>query len=946
MLGWHRIKASTLLLALVLFIHLLVAQAFAACGDMLNWQKADVNEDDLLIVVLRVNHRPLSTSIDLYPYKNTYLLPISQLGEYFDLPWEFQVEPRRFWSSYSKNSALSCNFNIDFSSSPNAKEVFWYSDDFDTYVDVNIIAELLEGAVELNFELLQINFTSSFDLLGITSNTSGMLPSLFSAIKPKEYPIIRDTYSLFTLPLVNYRSNLNYNATQKKVRHRTNVNAFFDLAYMSAEYRLGLTNNKQQNFLRFSKNFSMNTDEYSASGSIQNIDDKAIKYEFGDISIDGDELVSTSKQTLGFNAFSYSQNQRRNFSNTRIEETVLPGWRGLLFRNGQFIAEAESTDSNQIIFEDVSTFFGTNAFEIRLFGPEGQEEIRKQVVNVGRQQLRAGEFDFRVYAADAKRRLLDGYLENGKSGKQFAASGNLGLSTSTVMNVDLQRIETDNGHYQDYASIGLDANFGSNLLRIRHAQQMTKGNAFFVGLDSKINKHLQTRIEHVALNNFSSDKYTEERQLKSETKANATARIPLDKQINVNFAYLERRFNDGKSNRNISTTFSHNFMGSTLSNTIAYSDTQNQNSLSHRAFWSHGLRDWRFRHSLAWQPFDKNKIESFNTNIRWPQTLRAFNETKFSYRANRPAKYELSHQTNWRNDRINLQFGGSIDNKGHWSLKFGITGDLFYNKNKHRLDLSRPKGSKTAELDAFAFIDWNRDGKFDDGDESLPNVSFSGSSTWKKTRTTNTGQAQLFTSTRYQTIEIDENSLFDPFVTPTVDGYIVATHAGGINQVAFPVVTVNDVEGLVGITRENESRGLGGLTIKLLAIGGGDYYTTKSENDGFFFFSKIPPGKYIMSFDDAFLDSRNLAMPNEAIVVEASEEGDIVSIDLIEFYDKNAANKQKADETAKEANRYEGLQKLAYLSVKPLVKERLDGVFASKPKINSSDGLYVSNHLL
>ncbi len=908
-----------------------VSQAIAHCDTPYHWQKAEANEDDIDIVVLRINNYTVSESIDLYPFKQTHLIPISQLGGIFDLPWQVQIEPARFWSEYRDHDAL-CDFDIHFKQSDNSETRYWYADDFDTYIDVRMIAELLDGTQALNYQLLQLNFTSKDKTIGAKNSTNTKTPNDYFYRAPEVYPIVTDRYQLFSIPLINFRTNVNYNDQTKNLKHRSNLNAFFDFAYTSAEYRLGLSNENESNFLKFSKNFDMNINHINDYRSIHSIQDKAIKYEIGDVVSEGDELVGRSTEMLGVNMFSHSQNHRRSFSSIRIEETILPGWRGLLFRNGQFIAEAESGDNNLLVFSDVQTFFGSNRFEIRLFGPEGQEETRHQVISVGQQQLSPGEFDFRLLAGDATRRLLDGYVGKGDFSKQYMASASVGVTTNSILSVDLQRFESATTTNTDYVTLGMDVNIGENILRMKHANQIEGGHANLFSLHSKVSNSLQTRLRHVYLDDFESQKYrnTETRSLKRETSVNINKRLALSKPLNVSLNFSERRFTDASSSTNLSVKASHNFRSSTFSNTFTQTKNTNNERITHDAFLSHSIGNWRLSHSLKWQPFHNGKIESYNANIRWPQTLKTFGNSTLKYQRSKDARLDFSHRVNFRTDFMNIQLGGSVNNNGDWTAQLSISGDLFYNKPKRRLNMSRPKGSETAEINAFAFIDTNRDGIFNNNDETLPEVSFLGRSSWKNQTTADNGQAQLFSSQRYQKVEIDKNSLFDPFISPINDAFIVNTHAGGGNQVAFPMIVVNDIEGTVVVSNGEESRGFAGAIVTLLSLGSGDYFQSKTENDGFFFFTKIPPGRYKLKLDRQRISNANLTMPTDEIIVVAPEEGDIVTLDEIELLSKVHREANYMQFVSNYADTYSGIQRTAFLSL----KSHLDNIIRSIKKEN------------
>ncbi|MFC3121418.1 hypothetical protein [Agaribacter flavus] len=907
-------------LTIFLFVY---APLTNACQTQFNWQKVKVNEDDVLFMVVRVNNRPVLDSVDVYAVNDTHLVAISQLPEGFNLPWRLSFEPYQLWSEYDETSPLSCDFVVDFTTRQETETAYWYADDFDIYVDIKVIAKLLEGIATTNYEVMQLNFTSSYERFGLRDRNQSVANE--RSYTPLEtMPLVADEYQLFTLPRLNYRLDARRQDKKSSIAHSAHLNAYFDLAYMAADYRLSNTKTDTRQFLRLSKNFLIDDSFTDYKQSLETINDRSIKYEFGDISLQGDELVSTSLQGLGFNTFSFSQNKRRNFSTIRIEETVLPGWQARLFRNGEFLEEAESNDNNQVVFLNVPTFFGRNEFEISLLGPEGQEETRTQIVNVGQEQLPAGSFDFRVYAADAAQRLLDGKILD-KNERQIGVSGLVGIGHNTTLSTDFQRIEQDSG-FVDYGTLGLDMRIGDHAIRVRHANQFSGGYANFFGINSRISKNISANVQHTSLHNFTSNKFRKTIDFTQETKARLSVKLGDKKPFTTNANLSRKQRKDGSRQVSAALGVSQNHHGNTYSTKLSYSENKGTKEVVHDIFVSQRLGNTQISHSLLWQPFDRIGIDSYQANIRWPNKLRSFQQTHFSYRANNAEKFTLRHQASWRHKLFNLKVGASIDSGGHWNVNMGISGDLYYNKPKRRLQLSRPRGATAASIDAFAYLDRNRDGHFNNDDEALAEVGFEGSHNWAEKLTEKNGRVQLFTHNRYQEIGVDESSLHDPFTVPAKKPVLVATHEGGAAKVAFPVVSANDIEGAIIQEKQGESRGLAGLTVKLLEINGSNHYTSMTEVDGFFFFTKVPPGKYLLQLDENKLNDFKLAKPENPIYVVAPEEGDIVSIDDIVLIGKKEQNIEALSRLKAESAPYNDLQKLAFLALKPAIQRSLDAI--------------------
>ncbi|HEU0310285.1 MAG TPA: carboxypeptidase regulatory-like domain-containing protein, partial [Sphingomicrobium sp.] len=79
------------------------------------------------------------------------------------------------------------------------------------------------------------------------------------------------------------------------------------------------------------------------------------------------------------------------FDRTRFEGDLPAGWDAELYRNGELLAFSRSNGAQRYVFEDVPLLYGDNRFEIITYGPQGQTRSRLEYLNVGEQQVPAGQ---------------------------------------------------------------------------------------------------------------------------------------------------------------------------------------------------------------------------------------------------------------------------------------------------------------------------------------------------------------------------------------------------------------------------------------------------------------------------------------------------------------------------------------------------------------------------
>jgi hypothetical protein len=863
--------------------------AFAKdCENVKGWRVASLEEDALLISLLRVNGRSVSPSLDVFPYQNTYLVPLLALDDLFQLGWEIDTVLPSVSSKYESNENNLCEFSLEFQSEnvASGEIYYWAQDDFDVYIDIAFLPHILGGKIQYNFKLLQLNITTETVFPGLINKNGFDIPSFSARNEMLPDRVIGDKYHLLTLPTINYQVRGNYDSVTDETRLSGSVNSFFDIAKHSAELRVSGSDSDSKQFLKFSRNVDITGDNQALN---------YLRYEAGDIQLQSDELIYRSKQAFGVSVFNFDPKYSRSFSQVTIEEVILPGWRAQLFRNGQFIEETFTDGDNRVVFNQVDTFYGSNLFEIKLYGPEGQQEVREQTINIGSEQLSPGGLNYHFNVSDAGKRFIDSddtpalYDQNISGLVSYGVSSNVTLEASvhSLSGLDQQ---------QDYLSSALYMNFANSAVKTQLVKDLDAGNAFFAGVNSRFGSDLRANFTVRYFDDFVSDAYPDSFDLQAEAKLRLNGRLQWWEGVAWSSSITHRAFEERQDSNQISMSISKNLFGGTFSSSFDYDDARVDETFRNRIYWSKNIAGWQVSNSLEWLPADDLEIIRFNSNIRWPQKLNSYNESRIEYRPNLDDKFLLRHQFNWRQESFNLQFGSSITNGGEWTVNLGITGDIEYDPFNQKTSFYRPRGGSIANIHALAFLDNNRNSVFDDSDEALGDVIVKGNALWRESRTNSQGQIQLPTNVRNQAIHIDETSLSDPFMQPSDALVFVTTHRGGINTVALPVVTFNDIEGAIYRVKNDKSRGANGLEISIVDHLGTTVAKTVTEVDGYFFFTRVPPGQYSLQLEQDYLDQNRLSIANLPKSINAPNEGDSLRINDLLLVD--SADLEVSDDKA------------------------------------------------
>nr|WP_246239942.1 carboxypeptidase-like regulatory domain-containing protein [Pseudoalteromonas caenipelagi] len=126
-------------------------------------------------------------------------------------------------------------------------------------------------------------------------------------------------------------------------------------------------------------------------------------------------------------------------------------------------------------------------------------------------------------------------------------------------------------------------------------------------------------------------------------------------------------------------------------------------------------------------------------------------------------------------------------------------------------------------------------------------------------------------------IELDEQSINDPFLVPRNSGISITPRAGYVEYVDFPLVNASEVEGTIYAQR---GKVLPYAKVNLLDEDGKLVAQTESAFDGYYLFTGLKPGQYVAQVDEAQLQQKNLKA-TQTVMVELPNEGSVLSgVDL------------------------------------------------------------------
>ncbi|MCB4435377.1 carboxypeptidase-like regulatory domain-containing protein [Alteromonas sp. McT4-15] len=857
-------------LVLLLLLALTNSALAANCKLDEPFKRVTLDEDNFYIAVLRLNGRPVWDGLDVYNVDDHLLVPVSLLVDAMGLNWNIDIPTNNI---ASQGAESHCDFDIQFSStSTNSRDfLYWSKDDFDLYIDVNALPALLPVSYEFDDSLLVLSLTSNDIEFIDTTEPQLIVPTFYKKDTESIDRVIDDTYHFYTSPLFSYRVVAQDRNAQSE-RLSVNINAGFDLLKHETNFRMSRVRDTSQHFLRLTR---------TLEDTATLLSERGLTYELGDIQLIGDNVVTSPSQSLGFLVHNGDDKGRRNFSKTTIEEFVLPGWRVQLFRNGQFIDEKFSDDQNKVLFEDIDTFYGNNFFELKLYGPEGQQETRNQTVSVGQEQTQKGDIDFSFGVNDNNYRLLDGKVSESGLGKSVLAKVGVGLTDDTSISGTYQRLWL-NDTPLDYYTSAIDTQFKGSALHVSLTQQEQGGYATFVGWNGRINQDVVFNFSNRHLSDFVSQRYGENSLIENETTARINGQTELFGRLGWNANLSYRTFKRTDDNASLGLNINNNLLGGTFSGGVVLGKNTAE-PVTGRLYYSKQIEGWQVASAWDFVPSDGFNTDTFYVALRWPYLLSQHRETRLQYRASGTNNLEVQHQHNWTFDFVNVGLGGTLGEDGDWSINLTFTGNINYNPYSRAFNFDRAATPAAGRIDAFAFLDANRNNQFDSNEQPLEGVNFKGNSQWRNDYTNEEGKARIITSHNFQTLSIDSASLPDLYMIAADNNVEVLTHSGGVNQVNLPVHTISDVEGTLFLVSEQQSRGAPRVQLNIVDESGHNVATTYTESDGYFYVTQLPPGEYELEIDEGYLQRNALSVSSNSLSFIAPTEGDSIYLDDIKL---------------------------------------------------------------
>lgn len=860
-----------------IFIFLLMVSTFFVQGEEL--LKVDLVEDNILLLDARVQQHHVGSSIDAYVFNDRILIAIEPLFDGLKVKYKIINQQLKIWKD---SEEITFNLNSTPYKVKNTNVVsgkplgIWADDGYYEFIELALVEKIFGATIksDLTTQLIKIQTgkgtsDSQKNLQRIDDAEGYLFPiqklsilneqrksdrfsysSTNDSIK-KQTITINDQYRLFTPP--HGRVALAADFDDKKFNG--SVQIVSDLLYHSSNLTMSQSNNTD-----FEASLTLNRYKESPEDRILGLFDY---YSLGDVSGVSHSLTTSASAGVGMVFNRSPENFRRKNLETTLDEIAPPNWDAELFHNGRFISKTEVPGDGRLLYENVAIEYGRNIFEIKLYGPFGEEEVIYRTVSIKKNPLAKGQIAYSINALDKNHNVINdrnnydsfeitnyggsidyGVTDRWQIGASFASIDNerqlLSLKNNFSFNNFL--LENDLSFEQDAGYAQLTTVTGS----------LFEGDSYSLRVESAEN--FKSEVISAIYNDFS--QYT------------ASYSLPTDwMYTNFSAEYYKDKFVE---NRRIRNALSKNVAGLSLSHTLTYGELKNifnntENSSSNYLNGSLGMSGHFYGFNLSGRinydpaaddPILKSSSLTFRKKIQDPYNNNHYIEATYFPLDNKNYRWKLRHNVAWQSDDFQLTFSSGYDANDEWDLQFGIQFFLGYDYHHNSFIMDKSLSAGSATLDVHSYLDRHANGAPDVLDYNLPNVRFSGNPRWTDLKSGDDGRTIL--------PGVSSNGEF-AFAAKWQEGsatlnndYVVFTHPGAYVDVNMPFFLITDLAGFVVRQQQGEEIGLKNVTMQLLNNKNEVLKSVDTDEDGYFEFLQLMPDTYKVIISPKYLAQKGL----------------------------------------------------------------------------------------
>jgi len=863
-----------------------------------------LNDEELLIVQLRLGPYVLADGLDAYLHEGEVLLPLMPFFAAIDFPiavnpidgeaqgW-FRREEQTFSLDLKHHWVRIKQQQLEVS----RQRLIAY--DHEIYASVKAMERWFDLHIDFDLSTMVVVVSSDTPLpLEQRIQRGKALYNLASKKQegnPQEMPVYDDPYQAIEIPAIDLSSTSGTTRSNgvQRTSQRFSLLARGDLAYMNGGlYYDWEDSGKQQLRLDLTRK--------SLSGNLLGFL-QATEVELGDVFAPQIPLIGSADRGAGVVLSNFPISRPTEFDRTTLRGDLPPGWEVQLYRNETLIDATQPNTEGRYEFIDVALLYGNNDLRLVFYGPQGQIREEHQRFNVGRDLVPVGAFHYRA----AFNQLGKSLFEIGRqatveedmaampaaSGAQnrFSLEAEYGLSNRISLAGAVASVPTLSGQ-QSSASIGLRSTYAGMFTRL---DAVTTENG---GYGAKL--ATQTRLgefnlfgEIASFHNYTraGSNSAGRKALQREASLRVDGIVGSEASLRVPFTlgFNDQRFVDGSAVQDWNLRLSAFLDSVSVSNKLDLrrniAARGGVNSRTDGELLLGGRLDHvSLRGGLRYKVTPQFRADSIALSAQWLVGQNYNMKSTFDYAlASRSARLGMDVNRDYENFAVGLS--ASVDDDLGYQVVMTFTMAIGPDPRGGALHLSPHSLATQGAASVRTFLDRNGDGQFNRGDELLPEVALAGVSSTRDLRTDDNGvlYAPALGAYNEPELSVDLRSLEDPYWLPSVPGYRIPTRPGHTAVVDIAVTMTGDIEGSTYFRDGGETREVANVNLELVGAEGQVVQTVKSAYDGYYVFSQVRPGNYRIRVKAEQIERLKLARIAARPVVVGGEGEVVDGMDII-----------------------------------------------------------------
>jgi hypothetical protein len=669
------------------------------------------------------------------------------------------------------------------------------------------------------------------------------------------YPRARSSYALLDWPFVDASSSLYQRSAQlggREARYSGYVSG--DFLFLSTTLYLAGMNGDSLTDARLT--MGRHNPEGKLLGPLN-----AQSIELGDLFTPQLSLACNSQPGRGLEINSFPLSRPSEYDRTTLRGELPPNWEVELYRNDVLLDVQSASSDGQYEFVDVPLLYGSNVFRLVFYGPQGQKREEVKSAFVGSGMIRSGEGHYRISATQQDKYIIRDrsfYTNSELIGDgRFIAEYELGISHNVSVSTGGASIPFEGGR-KNFANLGLRASLLGTFSRLDISRNLGGGTALLLAAQTDLFGK-DVYAEHVQFVDYESERFKRSGDpIKNSERLRINGSIPFWPVKRISFGldgYIEQR-QSGQNRYELNNRISIHSHGFSVSNNLRGSLIQGGGidrirRVDGQFLLSGQFRKLTLRSQISYDPppNQKFKLLSLSADYRFSAEFNSKLIINRDLILQKWTDYTVGFNRTFEEFIIGLE--GRYENEDNYSLRLTLSFSLGWQRQSHHPVLSSHRMGNSGAASVRVYLDKNFNGQFDENDQPLEGVRLRYSG--RTSSPTDTRGVTFMTGLschRTTGITLELGTLEDPFWFPVNEGLEIIPRPGKTIQLDFPVVETGEIDGTVFLQRGTSTIEASNVVVQLLDYSRKILQEVKTSFDGFYLFTNVPPGLYIVRISE------------------------------------------------------------------------------------------------